>query len=133
MCRVAIMVMLISAPAMAGEMCAVVVPESAVDRAFISAMGASRIEHSRPRTDWLCFDETNRAAVSALRERVHAENPQSCVTFEDPSHLETVEKELRRLTVANWREKPVKLCYLSKDAAVVEKAMSRAVKPSKGA
>ena len=133
MYRIAIIVMLISGPAMAGEMCAVVVPESAVDRAFISAMDASRIEHSRPRADWLCFHESSRAAISALRERVRSENPQSCVTFDDPSHLEAVVKELLQLTVANWREKPGKLCYLTKDAAVVEKAVSRAVKPSKGA
>ena len=133
MWRTAIILALTAAPAIAGEMCAVVIPESAVDRAFISAIDASRIKHSRPRAERICFDETDRAAVSELRATAQSENPQACVTFEHSSQLEATVKELQRRSVPNWREKAQTLCYLVKDAAAVERAVRQAVPTSKGA
>ena len=130
---IAIILALISAPATAGEVCAVVIPESAVDRAFLSAIDASRIKHTRPKAEWVCFDETDKAGVSELRARAHSDYPQACVTFEQPSQLEEVVKRLQQRSVPIWREKRETLCYLVKDAAPVEKAVKRVVKPSKGA
>jgi hypothetical protein len=132
MLRTAIIIAIASTPAIADEMCAVVIPNSAVDQAFISAINTSRIKHSRPRAEWICFDETDRAAVSELRATAHSENPQACVTFEHSSQLEAAVKELQHPSVPNWREKPKTLCYLVKDAATVEKAVKRAVRASKG-
>ena len=123
MFRVTWAAILISVPAFAQEICAVVIPNSAVDRAFISAIDASTIKHSRPKREWVCFDEADRVAVSALRSQTQSDNPQSCVTFDDPSRLEATESKLQSLAVENWRDKPSTLCYLIRDKKAVENAL----------
>ena len=123
MVRAALAAILVSVPAFAQEICAVVIPDSVVDRAFISSMDASPIKHSRPKREWVCFDNADKAAVAALRAQAQSDNPQSCVTFANLSRLEATESKLHSLALANWRDKPSTLCYLIKDKKAVENAL----------
>lgn len=132
MWRIAISAVLASAAASAAEMCAVVNPQSAVDRAFIVAVEASKVAHSHPKHEWLCFSEADASAVSSIRDRVHAANPQACATFAEPSQASQVESQLAVASTPSWRETPTRLCYLTRDAAEVEKAVRRTVARAKG-
>jgi hypothetical protein len=91
-------------------------------------MAASTIAHNQPRRDWVCYSESDEAAVENIRAKTHAANQQECSLFADSSQVAAVENALIIDSIRSWRETPVRLCYLAKDGGKVRKAVDRAIR-----
>ena len=111
--------------AAASETCMAVNPQSVVDRAFISAMAASSIPHTRPSHELICYSDTDKRAVEAIRERAHSLNQPECTAFASSSDVAAVESALVGGSIRTWRESPMILCYLASDGPAIRNAINR--------
>jgi hypothetical protein len=109
------------------ETCHEVDPKSAIDRAFLEALPASGISY----TTWRgapCFADADESRVAALKSKIEAQHPHTCLTFEKAWNVPAVEARLREASVPVWRAKVIPsgritMCHLNRDSAKVKAAI----------
>ena len=109
------------------ETCHELNPMSAIDRAYLEALPASGI----PFKLWdgsPCFADADEPRATALKSKLEAQYPHTCVAFEKAWNVTAVETKLREAKVPVWREKVVPsggvaICHLTRDGAKVKAAV----------
>jgi len=117
-------------PVAAQEVCFALNPESAIDRRFLAELRDQRVPYKQESSGLACVPPAVRQVASQLRDKVHTELPQQCVSFDDKSSYPALRRVLRAERVENWMDKPEgPLCYLLSDAIAVQRVIKKSLKP----
>jgi len=110
------------------EICYSINPASAIDKAFVDALGAANLTYVRSDTSTICMDKSLVEKASNIREKIERAYPQACMSFDRKESYTIMEKGIRDKGLAYWREKnDGSLCYLKRDSELVENIVSEKV------